>query len=91
MDSANRLFVMRNLSFPQYRKYANNRNFFKILSASEFEEISFIGAKALVRRHQATILPDRNLIADLLHDPAFALTITEIEYQYHLNSSSQQS
>jgi hypothetical protein len=67
-------------SFPQFRKYANNRNFFKISSAQDFEEISFIGSKKIVRQHKAMILPDRNLVQDLLHDPAFAETITEEEY-----------
>lgn len=72
--------------FPQYRKYSNNRNFFKISSAEDFEEISFIGNKHIVRQHRATILPDRNLIQDLLHDPAFAETITEEEYMNQLNA-----
>lgn len=73
-------------SFPQYRKYSNNRNYFKIRSAEDFEEISFIGSKHIVRQHRATILPDRNLIQDLLHDPAFAETITEEEYMNQLNA-----
>jgi hypothetical protein len=73
-------------SFPQYRKYPNNRNFFKISSAEDFEEISFIGNKHIVRQHLATILPDRNLIQDLLHDPDFAETITEEEYMNQLNA-----
>lgn len=72
--------------FPQYRKYSNNRNFFKISSAEDFEEISFIGSKAIVRQYHAAILPDRNLIQDLLHDPAFAETITEEEYLNQLNT-----
>jgi len=73
--------------FPQYRKYSNNRNFFKISSAEDFEEISFIGSRRMVRQYHATILPDRNLIQDLLHDPAFAETITEEEYMNQLNAS----
>lgn len=72
--------------FPQYRKYSNNRNFFKIRSAEDFEEISFIGSKRIVRQHRATILPDRNLVQDLLYDPAFAETITEEEYMNQLNA-----
>lgn len=73
--------------FPQYRKYSNNRNFFKIRSAEDFEEISFIGSKRIVRQYRATILPDRNLVQDLLHDPAFAETITEEEYMNQLNTA----
>ena len=54
--------------FPTYRKYKNNKNFFKIISVSEFDEISFIGSKAIVVKHIAKILPDRNFIYDLLND-----------------------
>jgi hypothetical protein len=84
-------FIIKNIkpmspSFPQYRKYSNNRNFFKINSAEDFEEISFIGSKRIVRQYRAAILPDRNLIHDLLHDPAFAETITEEEYMNQLNA-----
>lgn len=71
---------MNTMTFPQYRKYANNRNFFKIISNDAFEEISLIGSKKIVRQHQASILPDRNLIHDLLFDPQFSITIDEEEY-----------
>lgn len=60
--------MIPDFTFPQYRKYSNNQNYFKIVSPSEFEEISFIGKKAFVKKHLATILPDRNFIDDLLHD-----------------------
>lgn len=73
------------IHFPQYRKYKNNRHFFKITGTTEFEEISFIGTKKLVTRHTAKILPDRNLIHDLLHEPDIADVITEEEYQQQLN------
>ena len=56
------------MEFPVYRKYKNNKNFFKIINKNEFEEISFIGSKVIVTKHIAKILPDRNLIADLLYD-----------------------
>lgn len=59
---------MNQITFPAYRKYKNNKNFFKIINENEFEEVSFIGKKAIVIKHLAKILPDRNLIADLLHD-----------------------
>ncbi len=56
------------ITFPAYRKYKNNKHFFKIMNENEFEEISFIGSKVLVVKHVAKILPDRNFISDLLHD-----------------------
>jgi hypothetical protein len=70
------------VEFPIYRKYKNNKHFFKIMSMDEFEELSFIGKKLIVTLHQATILPDRNFISDLLHDIGNTAEIaTEEEYQ----------
>ena len=71
------------ISFPQHRKYKNNKHFFRIFSLEEFEEISFIGAKKIVTRHKVNILPDRNFIQDLLYDHTIADTITEKEYLYN--------
>ena len=59
---------MNHIIFPTYRKYKNNKKFFKIINENEFEEINFIGSKVIVTKHLAKILPDRNLISDLLHD-----------------------
>ena len=73
---------MRKIMFPTYRKYKNNKNFFKIISVSEFDEISFIGSKAIVVKHIAKILPDRNFIYDLLNDVGNTCeTATEEEYE----------
>lgn len=70
------------MEFPIYRKYKNNKHFFKIISMDEFEELSFIGKKLIVTLHQATILPDRNFVSDLLHDIGNTSEIaTEEEYQ----------
>jgi len=76
---------MDSIIFPTYRKYNNNKNFFKIINENEFEEISFIGSKVIVTQHLAKILPDRNLIADLLYDISFAVTSTKEEYESYLN------
>ncbi len=76
----------KNHPFPQYRKYKNNKHFFKIMSDHEFEEISFIGKKKLISTTIAKILPDRNLIADLLNDignTAEIITFEEYEHQLH--------
>lgn len=75
---------MSQIIFPTYRKYKNNKNFFKIINENEFEEISFIGSKVIVTKHLAIILPDRNLIADLLHDNSFAKESTKEEYESFL-------
>lgn len=77
---------MNQIIFPTYRKYKNNKNFFKIISQDEFEEISFIGTKVIVTKHLAKILPDRNLISDLLHDSNVADQSTQEEYESYLKS-----
>lgn len=75
---------MSEIIFPAYRKYKNNKNFFKIINENEFEEISFIGSKVIVTKHLAKILPDRNLIADLLYDSNIADQSTQEEYELYL-------
>ena len=75
---------MSQIIFPTYRKYKNNKNFFKIMNENEFEEISFIGSKVVVTKHLAKILPDRNLIADLLYDINFAEHSSKEEYESYL-------
>ena len=77
---------MNQIVFPTYRKYKNNKNFFKIINDNEFEEISFIGKKAIVIKHLAKILPDRNFISDLLHDIGnTAVLSSQDEYESYLN------
>ncbi|MBL7934741.1 MAG: hypothetical protein JNM51_02910 [Bacteroidia bacterium] len=77
---------MSQIIFPTYRKYKNNKNFFKIINENEFEEISFIGSKVIVTNHLAKILPDRNLITDLLHDIGNTSELsTKEEYESYLN------
>lgn len=76
--------IILKMEFPTYRKYKNNKNFFKIMNENEFEEISFIGSKIVVTKHLAKILPDRNLIADLLYDINFAEHSSKEEYESYL-------
>ncbi len=52
--------------FPLYRKYPNNKSYFKLLSLTEFEEIQFIGNKGFIYRFEAKILPDRYFIRDMV-------------------------
>lgn len=68
--------------FPQYRKYKNNKHFFKIISNSEFDEIHFIGTRTIITKHYAKILPDRNLIHDLLHDVGKTCELSNAE-EFH--------
>jgi len=56
------------ITYPQYRKYSNNKSFFKIISPEKFEEIQVLGKKKTLHRFEAKILPDRNFIYDLTFD-----------------------
>ncbi len=60
--------VHQKITYPQYRKYSNNKSFFKILSPSNFEEIQVLGTKKSLHKFEAKILPDRNFIYDLTFD-----------------------
>lgn len=77
--------MFEDIQFPVYRKYKNNKRFYKIMSPTEFEEIQLVGRKKLVNQYVATILPDRQFIYDLCYDTHFVLESTEEEYnqQYH--------
>jgi hypothetical protein len=56
------------ISFPQYRKYKNEKSYFKVTSRTEWEEIQLIGSKYLLNHYTVKILPDRNLVHDMLFD-----------------------
>ncbi len=73
------------MNFPQYRKYPNNKAYFKILSEIEFEEISYIGNKQLVQKVVATTYAERLYIADMLSNSNnYYLMSNESEYRMAL-------
>lgn len=49
-----------------YRKYSNNKAYFKVLSPVAFEEVSVVGRSYCMATYESPILPHRNLIADML-------------------------
>ena len=53
-------------NFPQYRKLANGKSYYKILDAGSMEEIQLIGDKYAIHNLKASILPERLLIQDML-------------------------
>ncbi len=55
----------KKVTYPQYRKYPNNKSYFKILSPEKFEEIQVLGKTKTLHFFEAKILPDRNYIIDL--------------------------
>lgn len=70
------------ITYPQYRKYPHGRTYFKIISASEWEEIGILGSKYTVHHFKVSILPDRNFIYDLTFDYKDNwVKIEEKEYQ----------
>ncbi|HRG37823.1 MAG TPA: hypothetical protein PK289_04770 [Bacteroidia bacterium] len=59
---------MNTIVYPQYRKYKNNKVYFKIISANEWEELHVLGNKVRLHPFVAKILPDRNYISDMTFD-----------------------
>lgn len=53
-------------TFPQFRKYSNNKVFFRIDSPTEFTELNLVGESYMLNSFRAGQLPERNFIADLL-------------------------
>lgn len=71
--------------FPLYRKYKNEKSYFKVISPDEFEEIVHIGRAFRRDLYKAKILPERNLIADLIAlKDAHWEAISKREYNEHL-------
>lgn len=79
-----------NITYPQYRKYPNNKGYFKIISPSEWEEIQIIGSKHLLHHFTVNILPDRNFIHDMTFDYENNwVKIEEIEYEIQRQESQK--
>jgi len=69
------------MKFPVYRKYLNEMSYFRIDSPDRFEEIRRIGSRFLITTHEVKILPERNMVHDLLHDyKSFAVETSAEEY-----------
>jgi hypothetical protein len=66
--------------FPKYRKYPNNKSFFKVLSNESFEEIQVVGSNYLLTKVEAKILPDRHFIADMIESGSHWVPIEAEEY-----------
>lgn len=78
--------------YPQFRKYKNNKSFFKITSEKEWEEIQIIGSKFILNQFTVKIMPDRNFIQDMTFDYQENWdVISEEEYDtYRRNAHSLQ-
>ena len=69
-------------AYPQYRKYPNDKAYFKIISATEWEEIQVIGSKFILNQFTVKIMPDRNYLNDMTFDyKSNWVVIDESEYE----------
>lgn len=75
------------MGFPQFRKLANNKHFYRIESAEKFDEIQIMGRRCLKTTVVAKIYPEKLLIMDMLGcvDGRW-LTIEESEYNSFLQN-----
>ncbi len=70
------------MNFPIYRKYSNQKVFFKISSETDFEEITLMGSKILHQKINATTYAERLSIFDLIemkNEHTLESTSTEFE------------
>jgi len=73
--------------FPVYRKYKNNKSYFKIIHPRLFEEIQVVGSRKIVKQTEAKLFPEVVFIKDLvLNYSEMADEINELEYEEILNS-----
>jgi hypothetical protein len=77
-------FLSMEITYPQFRKYPNNKAFFKIISSTIWEEIQVVGSKHILHHFTVNILPDRNFIYDMTFDYKNNWTaIEEEEYLFY--------
>tara|TARA_R110002050_G_scaffold109799_1_gene221334 strand:- start:62373 stop:62627 length:255 start_codon:yes stop_codon:yes gene_type:complete len=59
--------VKETITYPIYRKYEGNRSYFRINSENSFTEIQLMGESLFLHEIEAKILPDFQLIADMVN------------------------
>mgnify|MGYP000660163069 CR=1 FL=1 len=76
------------MEFPQYRKYTNERSYFRIESETQFTEVMKIGQRIDVYTFQAKIFPDIQMVQDMLTQQSeyYALS-TEEEFEAMFNKA----
>lgn len=57
---------MKNEDYPVFRKYPDHKSFFKIASPENLVELKITGKTYSLHQLTAKILPERNLIQDIL-------------------------
>lgn len=72
-----------NRKFPIFLKYPNDKSFFKICSAEEFEQIIYTGNIGEISRHKANNFANRLLISDMIENTGnYWVEILEDEYEW---------
>jgi hypothetical protein len=72
---------LKDINFPVYRKYKNNKSYFKIIQPKIFEEIQIIGSKKIIKEVEAKQFPEMLFISDLISNYSeMADEISEEEY-----------
>jgi len=72
---------LEDIDFPVYRKYKNNKTYFKIIHPRLFEEIQLIGSKKLIKQTEAKLYPEVLFVNDLLLNYGeMAVEISKDEY-----------
>lgn len=81
-ESKNALAMkLEDIHFPVYRKYKNNKSYFKIIQPNVFEEIQVIGSKKVIKQIEAKLYPEVLFVKDLiLNFQSMADEISEKEY-----------
>lgn len=68
--------------FPKYRKYAHEKTYYRVDNEKQMLELSLLGKHFREQIIEATILPDRNFISDVIQNlDNFLLEISAEEFE----------
>ena len=74
------------MEFPQFRRYTNGKSYFRIDNHSRMTEVQVLGKYWMLHEIEAKILPERNLIRDLVENTHGACEVLDqAEYEAFLN------
>lgn len=77
------------INFPAYRKYKNNKSYFRFSSPTQFEQIQLIGSKKMIHLVEAKLYAEKMYVNDMLYNfSEMAEVITEQEYLLLKNSDN---
>ncbi len=69
------------IEFPVYRKYSNDKSYFKVESDNEFIQLQVIGKKVFESKITVVQYPERLLVNDLIQaEETHILSIGEAEF-----------